>query len=159
VHSRLPLAWHEQLTVLGLYLSRPERLPLAWRNQRTVLSLAFADPPHSAIALIDAAVLEFGPTEILPPSARYDRATPVSPDRAPCSAPHTRGESPAFRRRRGISRETRTVRWRGLDSNHRYRVARSRFPEGFISSLPSVPRKASGVVRTNFSVGRERRAD
>jgi protein tyrosine phosphatase (PTP) superfamily phosphohydrolase (DUF442 family) len=24
-HSRLPLAWHEQLTLLGLYLSRPER--------------------------------------------------------------------------------------------------------------------------------------
>jgi hypothetical protein len=32
-----------------------------------VLGLAFADPPHSAIAVIDAAVLEFGPTEILPP--------------------------------------------------------------------------------------------
>src|SRR5262249_60295067 len=31
---------HEQLTVLGLYRSRPERLPLAWRNQRTVLGLA-----------------------------------------------------------------------------------------------------------------------
>src|SRR5262249_19776079 len=33
---------HEQLTVLGFYWSRPERLPLAWRNQRTVLGLAFA---------------------------------------------------------------------------------------------------------------------
>jgi hypothetical protein len=32
VHSRLPLALHEQLTVLGFYLSRPERLLLAWRN-------------------------------------------------------------------------------------------------------------------------------
>jgi hypothetical protein len=42
VHSRLPLAWHEQLTMLGFYLSRPGRLPLAWRNQRTVLGLAFA---------------------------------------------------------------------------------------------------------------------
>jgi hypothetical protein len=42
VHSRLPLALHEQLTLLGLYLSRPERLPLPWRNQRTVLGLAFA---------------------------------------------------------------------------------------------------------------------
>jgi hypothetical protein len=51
------------------------------------------------------------------PSAPYDRATPVSPDRATCSAPHTRGKSPAFRRRKGISRETRTVRWRKPDSN------------------------------------------
>jgi hypothetical protein len=42
VHSRLPLAWHEQLTLLGLYLSRPEPLSPAWRNQRTVLGLAFA---------------------------------------------------------------------------------------------------------------------
>ena len=28
--------------MLGFYWSRPERLPLAWRNQRTVLGLAFA---------------------------------------------------------------------------------------------------------------------
>src|SRR6516164_4161729 len=28
-----------------------------------------------------------------------------------------------------------TLRWRKPDSNHRYRVARSRFPEGLISSL------------------------
>jgi hypothetical protein len=48
VHSRLPLAWHEQLTVLGFYLSRPERLPLAWRNQRTVLGLTFARSSHQA---------------------------------------------------------------------------------------------------------------
>jgi hypothetical protein len=42
VRSNLPLAWHEQRTVLGFYLSRPERLPLAWRDQSTVLG--FADP-------------------------------------------------------------------------------------------------------------------
>jgi hypothetical protein len=48
VHSRLPLAWHEQLTVLGFYLSRPERLPLAWRNQGTVLGLAFAGSASSS---------------------------------------------------------------------------------------------------------------
>jgi hypothetical protein len=42
VRSRLPLAWHEQRTVLGFYLSRPEHLPLAWREQRTVLGFAFA---------------------------------------------------------------------------------------------------------------------
>ena len=42
MRSRLPLAWHEQRTVLGFYLSRPERLPLAWLDQRTVLGFAFA---------------------------------------------------------------------------------------------------------------------
>jgi hypothetical protein len=68
VHSRLPLAWREQLTLLGFYLNRPEGLPLAWRNQRTVLGLAFArsasfkPSPSSTLQ-----ALEFGPTEILPP--------------------------------------------------------------------------------------------
>jgi len=40
------------------------------------------DPPHSAIAVIDAAVLEFGPTEILPPGAATSpRHTRLSPPR------------------------------------------------------------------------------
>ena len=62
-HSRLPLAWHEQPTVLGFYLNRPEPAQSAYRAQPWPLP----DPPHSAIAVLDAAVLEFGPTEILPP--------------------------------------------------------------------------------------------
>jgi hypothetical protein len=50
---------------------------------------------------------------------------PSSPDRATCSAPHTRRKSPAFRHRRGISRETPTVRWSEVDSNFRFRDALS----------------------------------
>jgi hypothetical protein len=46
VHSRLPLAWQAQLTVLGFYLSRPERVSPACRNQRTVLGLGLPNPPH-----------------------------------------------------------------------------------------------------------------
>src|SRR5271169_404830 len=53
------------------------------------------------------------------PSASYRRATPVSPDRTARSAPHTGGKSPAFRRERAKSRETQTLRWREVDSNHR----------------------------------------
>jgi len=56
------------------------------------------------------------------PSASYRRATPVSPDRTARSAPHTGGKSPAFRRERAKSRETQTLRWRELDSNHRSRL-------------------------------------
>jgi hypothetical protein len=61
VHSRLPLALREELTLLGFYLTRTGAISVpcsAW---------PLPDPPHSAIAVIDAAVLEFGPTEILPP--------------------------------------------------------------------------------------------
>ena len=61
MHSRLPLALHEQLTPLGFYLTRTGAI------SGTVLAWRLPDPPHSAIAPIDAAVLEFGPTEILPP--------------------------------------------------------------------------------------------
>jgi len=43
------------------------RLPLAWRDQRTVLGFAFARSSRSSHRLIDAAVLEFGPAETLPP--------------------------------------------------------------------------------------------
>jgi hypothetical protein len=112
------LAWHEQVTLLGFYLRRPERLPLAWRNQCTVLGLAFArirlikPSPSSTLRYWNLARQRY-----CRPSAPYDRATPVSPERATCSAPHTRAKSPAFRRRRGISRETRTVRWSKGDSN------------------------------------------
>jgi hypothetical protein len=42
------LAWHEQVTLLGFYLRRPECLPLAWRNQCTVLGLAFARSASSS---------------------------------------------------------------------------------------------------------------
>ena len=70
--------------------------------------------------------------DIAAPSAPYHRTTPVSPDRAACSAPHTGGKSPAFRRERAKSRETRTVRWREPDSN-------------FSSLSGSVPLRAGGA--------------
>ena len=52
-------------------------------------------------------------------SAPCHRATPVSVDRAASPTPHARGKSPASRRGRAKSRETRTVCWRERDSNRR----------------------------------------
>ena len=70
--------------------------------------------------LIDAAVLEFGPTEILPAVGAMHRAIPVSADRAAPAGPAHPREKPASRRERAKSRETWTLRWRELDSNHRF---------------------------------------
>jgi len=113
-----------------LYLSRPERLPLAGRDQRTVVGFAFArsikPPPSSTLRYWNLARQRH-----CRPSAPYHRATSVSPDRAACSAPHTGGKSPAFRRERAKSRETRTLRWREADANHR-----SRSCERLIWALP-----------------------
>src|SRR6516165_2458529 len=85
------------------------------------------DPLDEATALIHAAVLEFGPRETLPPVGAYRRATPVSPDRTACSAPHTGGKNPAFRRERAKSRETQTVRWRGESTANSSLKIRCRF--------------------------------
>ena len=59
--------------------------------------------------LIDAAVLEFGPTEIFLPVDAMHRAIPVSADRAAPAGPHTRAKSRLLavggqnRARRGLS--------------------------------------------------------
>ena len=83
------------------------------------------DPLDEATALIHAAVLEFGPKETLPPVGVISPRHARSPDRTARSAPHTGGKSPAFRRERAKSRETQTLRWRGVDSNFRFRDALS----------------------------------
>jgi len=61
---------------------------------------------------IDAAVLEFGPTEIFPPVGAMHRAIAVSADHAAPAGPTHPREKPPSRRGRAKSRETRTLRWR-----------------------------------------------
>jgi len=73
---------------------------------------------------IGAAVLEFGPTEIFPPVGAMHRTIPVSADRAAPAGPTHPRERSAFRRGRPKSRETWTLRWRKMDSNHRSLVGR-----------------------------------
>ena len=71
---------------------------------------------------IDAAVLEFSPTEIFPPVGAMHRAIPVSADRAAPAGPAHPHEKPASRCGRAKSRETWTLRWREMDSNHQFRA-------------------------------------
>ena len=71
--------------------------------------------------LIDAAVLEIRLTEIFPPAGAMHRAIPVSADRAAPVGPAHRREKPASRHERAKSRETWTLRWRGLDSKFQSR--------------------------------------
>jgi hypothetical protein len=61
-------------------------------------------------------------------SAPCHRATPVSVDRAAFPTPHARRKSPASRRGRAKSRETRTLRWRKTDSNFWFRTKAEHFP-------------------------------
>ena len=66
--------------------------------------------------LIDAAVLEFGPTEIFPPVGAMHRAIPVSADRGALSGPHARAKSRLLAvggqncARRGLSAGGRWIR-------------------------------------------------
>ena len=86
------------------------------------LELSFDDWPERDLNLlshrrIDVAVLEIGLTEIFLPVGAMHRAIPVSADRAAPAGPARPREKPASRRGRAKSRETWTLRWRGLDSN------------------------------------------
>src|SRR5215831_11868992 len=67
------------------------------------------------------AVLEFGPAETLSPVGAYRRLILVSVDRATSHSPHTRAKSRGFRPRRATPAERRTVCWRKVDSNFRFR--------------------------------------
>src|SRR5438270_12247635 len=67
------------------------------------------------------AVLEYGPTEILPPVGAQWKAWRVSADPVAKPAAHTRAESRGSRCSIADEGERRTVRWRELDSNFRSR--------------------------------------
>ena len=87
------------------------------------LELSFDDWPERDLNLlshrrIDVAVLEIGLTEIFLPVGAIHRAIPISADRAAPAGPARPREKPASRRGRAKSRETRTLRWREMDSNH-----------------------------------------
>src|SRR5271169_3409136 len=81
-------------------------------------------------------------------SAPCHRATPVSVDRAASPTPHARGKSPASRRGRAKSRETRTLRWRKKDSNHRSLLRETKLFETARLTLshtpPPFPRERTG---------------
>ena len=83
---------------------------------------ALSEPDLNSLSrrLIDAAVLDFGPTEIFPPGGAMRRAIPVSADRAAPAGPAHPREKPASRRGRAKSRETWTLRWWEMDSNFQY---------------------------------------
>src|SRR5215831_11305500 len=71
------------------------------------------------------AVLEFGPAETLSPVGAYRRLILVSVDRVTSHSPHTRAKSRGFRPRRATPAERRTVCWREMDSNFRFRATKA----------------------------------
>ena len=75
-----------------------------------------------ADTIILTAVLEFGPTEILPPVGAISKHPGVSADPAVKPAAHTRAESRGSRPSKADAGEKRTVRWREMDSNFRFRA-------------------------------------
>jgi hypothetical protein len=68
------------------------------------------------------AVLEYGPTEILPPIGANWKTLRVSADPVVKPAALTRAESRGSRRSAVAAGERRTVRWREMDSNFRFRA-------------------------------------
>jgi hypothetical protein len=82
-------------------------------------------------------------------SAPCRRAMPVSGDCAARHDPHTRGKRPGFRPRQANSRERRTVCWREMDSNHRFR-ARGAIDLSF--RLSSMFLKLFVFCRTRYTV-------
>ena len=72
--------------------------------------------------MLDEAVLEQRYSRL---SARCHSAMPVSADRAAPIRPAHAREKPASRLGRGKSRETRTLRWREMDSNYWYRGSKA----------------------------------
>src|ERR1700730_12714379 len=67
------------------------------------------------------AVLEYGPTEILPQVGANWKALRVSADRVAKPAAHTRAESRGSRPSTADAAERLTLCWREQDSNHRSR--------------------------------------
>ena len=78
----------------------------AWHSRR----------PHQGTA-----VLEYGPTEILPAVLAKRKALRVSADPVAKPAAHTRAESRSSRPSNADAGERRTLCWREPDSNHRSR--------------------------------------
>jgi hypothetical protein len=73
------------------------------------------------------AVLESGPTEILPPVGAISKPLRVSADPVAKPAAHTRAESRGSRPSKPDAGERQTLRWREMDSNHRFLARKSRF--------------------------------
>jgi len=73
------------------------------------------------------AVLEYGPTEILPPIGANWKTLRVSADPVAKPAALTRAESRGSRPSKADAGERQTLRWREMDSNHRSRHERAGF--------------------------------
>jgi len=84
----------------------PVKARLCW-DRRGIL----ADP------ISGTAVLEYGPTEILPPVGAKWKPLHVSADRVAKPAAHTRAESRRCRPSNADAAERLTLRWREMDSN------------------------------------------
>ena len=83
-----------------------------------------------------AAVLEYGPTEISAPIQPIWSSKCASLPTAPPTQPRiTRATRAVLDRQRLGLCETRTVRWREVDSNHRYPVEKTTFRDAQFRSL------------------------
>jgi len=87
-----------------------------------------------------AAVLEYGPTEISAPTQAISTSLRVSADRTANSAAHTRAKRAVPYLQLPRPCETRTVRWREMDSNFSYRDTRA----VDIRSIPGIARASAG---------------
>src|SRR6202030_361337 len=89
-HSRLPPAWHEQPIVLGFAGAQSGFKDLPYvKLGPTSLGPAWQSRHHISLT----AVLEFGPTEILPPIGAISKNPSVSADPIAKPAAQTRAES------------------------------------------------------------------
>src|SRR6202035_4619307 len=76
----------------------------------------------SSAPLKGNAVLEYGPTEILPPTGANWKTLRVSADPVAKPAALTRAESQGSRPSKTFAGERQTVCWREMDSNFRFRA-------------------------------------
>jgi len=89
----------------------PEEVRLCW-DQLGIL----------AAHISGTAVLEYGPTEILPAVLTKWKALRVSADPVAKPAAHTRAESRGSRPSKADAGERRTLCWREMDSNFKFRA-------------------------------------
>src|SRR6266446_1956388 len=78
----------------------------------------------SPTTVTGTAVLEYGPTEILPQVGALSKHASVSADPGAKPAAHSRAESRGSRPPKAAPGERRTLRWREMDSNFRFRTRR-----------------------------------
>src|SRR6266850_5521607 len=108
----------------------------------------------SPTTVIGAAVLEYGPTEILPQVGALSKHAERLCRPGPKPAAHTRAESRGSGPSKVDAAERQTLCWRKPDSNHRFRLRYSPSRDRPLSSPRTFPRfPPENEVRSGLSAG------